>query len=440
MSVGGSVSRLAILGGEKAVTEPPGNLFTWPIVTAEDEQALLEVLRRGGMSGNDVTKQFEADARAFFAVRHALGYCNGTASLLGGMWACGVAAGTEIIGPSLTYWASVMPAWSLGAGIVFADCLPDTLCIDPGDIEHRITDRTRAIVVVHLYGHPCDMDPIMAVARRHGLRVIEDVSHAHGGLYKGRMLGTIGDVGCMSLMTGKSLPCGEGGMLLTDDRLLWERAIAFGFYGRTGAGRYTGGASEVTDPGLARLRGLPLGGVKHRMNQLSAAMGRVQLRHYRERAAEIQQAMHCFWDALEGVPGIRAHRVPSESDSTMGGWYFPVGLYRPEELAGLPVGRFCEAVTAEGVSTSPGANFPLHLHPVFHEADVYGQGHPTAVAACGRDARQGPGSLPVSEAVPERVFKVPWFKKHRPEAIRPYAEAFRKVADSADELKREVTP
>ena len=94
-------------------------------------------------------------------------------------------------------------------------------------------------------------------------------------------------------------------------------------------------------------------------------------------------------------------------------------------------------LTAEGVSTSPGANFPLHLHPVFHEADVYGDGAPTAVALTGRDTRQGPGSLPVSEAVPERVFKVPWFKRHRPEAIRPYADAIRKVAENADRLRED---
>lgn len=437
MRTGGRVARPAILGGPKSVSADPGDLFTWPIVTAEDEAAVLDVLRRGAMSGNDVTRRFEADACEFFGVRHALGYCNGTAALLGGMWACGVGLGTELIGPSLTYWASVMPAWGLGATIVFADCLPDTLCIDPADIEHRITERTRAIVVVHNYGHPCDMDAILPVARRHGVKVIEDVSHAQGALYKGRLVGTLGDIACMSLMTGKSLPTGEGGMLLTNDRLLWERAIAFGFYGRTGAGRYTGGACDVTDPGLAEFRGLPLGGVKHRMNQMSAAMGRVQLRHYRGRIAEIQQAMNFFWDSLEGVPGVRAHRVAADSGSTMGGWYFPVGLYRGEELGGLPIETFCEAVVAEGVSTSPGANFPLHLHPVFHTADVYGHGRPTAVANSDRDIRTGPGSLPGSEAVPRSVFKVPWFKKYRPEAIRPYAEAFRKVAEHADELREE---
>jgi perosamine synthetase len=423
---------LAIRGGPKAVAADSGDLFTWPIITAEDEEAVLEVLRRGAMSANDVTRKFEAEMAEYVGVDHALGYCNGTASLLGGMFALGVGRGTEIIGPSLTYWAAVMPAWSLGARIVFADCLPDTLCIDPGDIEHRITDRTRAIVCVHNYGYPCDMDAIMAIARRHNLRVLEDVSHAQGGRYKGRMLGSLGDMACTSLMTGKSLVCGEGGMLMTGDRLLWERAVAFGFYGRTGAGRYTGGTCDITDPGLAAFRGLPLGGVKHRMNQISAAMGRVQLRHYGQRIAEIQQAMNTFWDYLDGVPGVRAHRPAADSGSTMGGWYFPMGLYRGDELGGLPIERFCEALSAEGFPTSPGANMPLHLHPVFHDADVYGDGCPTAMVGAEGDPRQGPGSLPVSEAVSRNVFKVPWFKKHRPDAIRQYADAVRKVVANAE--------
>jgi perosamine synthetase len=151
--------------------------------------------------------------------------------------------------------------------------------------------------------------------------------------------------------------------------------------------------------------------------------------------AEIQRAMNRFWDLLEGVPGIRAHRVAPGSGSTMGPWYFPRGLYRADELGGLPIERFCEAVRAEGVpGCTPGANAPLHTHPVFHQADIFRQGRPTALAFGQRDVRQGPGSLPVTEAVPRTVFGVPWFKHDRPDAIEPYAAAFRKVAEHAEDL------
>ena len=200
----------------------------------------------------------------------------------------------------------------------------------------------------------------MAIAEKHGLKVIEDVSHAQGGLYKGRRLGTIGHVGAMSLMTGKSLACGEGGVFLTDDLEIFERAIAFGHYARTTSTTWTGDQQGLTLPELIPFKGLPLGGYKNRMNQLSAAMGRVQLRHYKDRIAEIQAAMNRFWDLLEELKGVKPHRPDKDSGSTMGGWYNARGLYVPDELNGLPVARFCEAVTAEGVpGVGPRMQFPI---------------------------------------------------------------------------------
>lgn len=244
-------SPLAVLGVPPAVRTPPGDLFTWPIITEEDEAAVLEVLRSGGMSGTDVTMKFEAEFADWLGVRNALGFNNGTSALHTAMFAVGVGAGDEIICPSVTYWASALPAYSLGASVVFADIHPVTLCLDPADIEHRITERTKAIVVVHYLGHPADMDPIMDIARRHGVAVIEDVSHSQGGYYHGRRLGTIGDVGAMSLMTGKAFAIGEGGMLTTDDLSVYERAIAFAHYERYG--------DAIADPVLHASAGLPLG-------------------------------------------------------------------------------------------------------------------------------------------------------------------------------------
>jgi dTDP-4-amino-4,6-dideoxygalactose transaminase len=423
--MGGS-STLALLGGPKAVQTDPADIFTWPIITEEDEQAVLAVLRAGTMSNSDVTLLFEQELAAWHDVRHVLCTNTGTAALLSAMWACGVGVGDEIIAPSLTYWASALPVFSLGGTVVFADVGADTICIDPGDIEHRITERTKAIVAVHYCGYPCDMDPIMAIAAKHGLKVIEDVSHAHGGLYKGRLVGTIGDIGAMSIMSGKALPCGEGGLLVTNDTALYERAVAFGHYERTG---------QLEHPDLKPFAGLPWGGAKHRMHQLSAAVGRVQLKHYRARLEQILRAMNHFWDLLDGVPGLKAHRPAADSGSTMGGWYAAHGLYRAEELGGLPIGRFTEAVSAEGVATSPGANFPLHLHPLLNEADIYHHGRPTRIANSDRDLRQGPGGLPVAESIAQTSYWIPWFKHYRPQVIEEHALAFRKVAEHADELR-----
>jgi len=421
---------LALFGGPKAVTKDPGDIFTWPIVTDEDEEAALEVLRRGAMSGTDITMQFETEFAAWQGTRYALGFSSGTAALQAAMFGCKVGVGDEIIAPSVTYWATCLPAFSLGATVVFAEIDPDTLCLDPADIEHRITGRTRAIVPVHYMGHPADMDAIMSIAKKHRLNVIEDVSHAHGGVYKGRKVGTIGHVSAMSLMSGKSLAAGEAGMLATDDREVYDLALAWGHYSRFQP-------ANVSTAYLKPWAGLPLGGVKHRMHQISAAVGRVQLKHYDERAAEIRKAMNYFWDLLEDVPGIRAHRVAADSGSHMGGWYAPAGLYRPEELGGLSVARFCEAVRAEGPAVYPGVNKPLHLHPLFNDVDIYGHGTPTRIAHADRDLRQPRGSLPVSECIPERTCNVPWFKHFRPNIIEEYAAAFRKAADNFETLLKE---
>lgn len=406
------------------------DIFHWPIVTDEDKAAVLAVLDAGNLSGNNITLELEKEVARWTGRGYALAYPNGTESLRAAMWACGVGAGDEIICPSMTYWASGLQALSLGAAVNFADISRQTLCIDPDDIEHRIGPRTKALVVVHYAGHPCDMDAILPIARKHNLKVIEDVSHAQGGTYQGRMTATFGDVACMSIMAGKSLACGEGGLLVTDDRAVYERCIAYGFYERTdqGASCWAGGAPGITDPELQRFAGLPIGGYKHRINQTCSAMARVQLKHYPERMAEIQRSMNFFWDLLEDVPGTRAHRPTRESGSTMGGWYSPLGLYREEEL-GVSCAQFCEAVNAEGTPTSPGGNAALHLHPVFHEADLFRQGRPTMVAFGQRDVRQGPGSLPVSESIRDITFHVPWFKRYRPEIIEQYAAPFRKVAE-----------
>ncbi len=420
------MSKLALLGGPRAVTSDPGDLFDWPIVTPEVEGAVLEVLRAGKMSGLDVTRQFEREFAEWHGVKYALAHNTGTAALHGAMFGLGIGKGDEIICPSITYWASCLPVYSLGGTVVFADIDPDTLCIDPNDIEHRITERTKAIVVVHYAGYPADMDPILDIARRYDIKVIEDPSHAHGGLYKGRLVGTMGDVAGFSLMSGKSLACGEGGILITNDQRVYERALAFGHYARH---------SELTLPDLVSGGGLPWGGYKYRMHQLTSAMARVQLKKYKEEMAEIDRAMNYFWDLLEGLPGIRDHR-PKGKGMTKGGWYSPHGLYRSEELEGLSITRFCQAVQAEGAPCSPGCNKALHLHPLFNTLDVYKHGRPTRIAnlPAGVDIRQPAGSLPVAEGIQKRTFSIPWFKHYRPQVIQEYAAAFRKVIENYKEL------
>lgn len=425
-----NASQLAIFGGPKAIQCDTGDMFSWPIITKEDEDAVLEVLRRGGMSGTDVTKQFEKEFSNWQGAKYALGFNNGTSALQAAMFGCKVGVGDEIICPSITYWASALPVFSLGGTVVFADIDPDTLCIDPRDIERCITNRTKAIVVIHYLGYPADMDPIMEIARRNNIKVIEDVSHTQGGLYKGRKLGTIGDVGAMSLMAGKSFAIGEGGMLVTNNLEIYERAIALGHYER-----FNG---DIQTEELKPYIGLPMGGCKDRMHQLSSAVGRVQLKYYDARCEEIRKAINYFWDLLEGVSGLQAHRTANDSDSNMAGWYIPFGFYRADELGGLSISRFTEAVRAEGFEDcQAGSNKPLHLHPLFNTCDIYGHGKPTRIANSCYDVRQCDESLPVSEKIGTMIYSIPWFKHYRPDIIEQYANAYRKVAENYKELLKD---
>lgn len=418
-------SELAFFGAQKAVKSDYHEMFSWPIITEEHEQAVLEVLRAGNMSGIDITKKFEQEYAKYAGTKYALACNNGTAALHSAMHALGVGAGDEIIGPVTTYWASLLPAYSLGASIVFADVDPDTLCIDPKDIENRITPRSKLIVVVHIGGMPADMDSIMAIAKKHNLKVLEDCSHAHGTLYKGKIVGSMGDAAGLSMMSGKSFAIGEGGMLLTNEKRVYEKAILFGHYARH---------EEIESEDLIKYAKLPWGGYKYRMHQLSSAMGLVQLNYYPQQMAEIDKAMNYLCDKLEDVPGVRSLRACEEEGSTRGGWYAPYIRYAPQELGGLSVNTYVKALQAEGVRSSAGSGKILHTHPLFSEVDVYGHGRPTQIANLPDGVKQPVGNYPGAEELSRTSLMVPWFKHYLPEIIDEYVSAFKKVADNYKEL------
>ncbi|MCF6174274.1 MAG: DegT/DnrJ/EryC1/StrS family aminotransferase [Victivallaceae bacterium] len=422
------MSKLALLGGEKAVKNENKELFAWPIVNQAMKDAAVKVIEDGTASGTNITKVFEKGFAEWHGSKYALAHVNGTAALQAAFYALGVGKGDEIICPSITYWASCVSSMSLGASVVFADIDPDTLCIDPIDIEKRITDRTKIIVVVHYMSMPADMDAIMALAKKYNIKVLEDTSHAHGALYKGKMVGTFGDAAGFSLMNGKSFAISEGGILLTDDREVYERALLWGHYGRH---------NEIENEQLKQVSGLPHGGCKNRLNQIASAIGIEQLKKYPTEIIEIDKAMNYFLDQLEGLPGIRTHRPAPDSNTTKGGWYACRGLYRPEELGGLSARRFCEAVTAEGVTgVVPGCNKALHSHPLFQSVDIYRDGAPTNLTNLpnGVDVRATDEDLPVSAAIHGRAFGLPWFKHFQPEIIDQYVAAFRKVIENYEEL------
>lgn len=415
------MSELALLGGEKTLQSDP-KMFAWPIVNKEMEDGVLDVLRRGAMSQNDVTKKFEQAYAKWHGAKYALGHPNGTAALQAAMYAAGIGRGDEVIAPAVTYWATCLQVLTLGGKVVFADIDAESLCIDANDIEHRITPRTKAIVVVHYLGYVADMDRILAIAKKHNLKVIEDASHAHGSTRNGKLAGTFGDVAGFSLMSSKGFAVGEGGIMITNDQEIYEKAILWGMYIRH---------NELIIPKIKEISGLPLGACKNRMHQMSAAVGLAQMNKFDAEMKEIDEAMHYYFDLLEGIDGIRPVQPPN-GQGTMGAWYFPHAHYDPAKFGGLSVQRFCEAVTAEGSQAIPGANAPLHKHPVFSKIDIYGDGEPTNNLDGGRE--NGAERLPVAEALQGRTFGVPWFKHLWKDQIEQHAAAVRKVAENFEDL------
>ncbi len=426
------MEKLAILGGTPVIT--PGclpaddydRIFRRMVLTEEAKAAAMDIIERGAFSGTDVTEKFQEEFAAWQGTDYCIAYCNGTMALSAAMFAIGLGEGDEIICPTKTYWASVSQAINFGASAVFCN-INDMLSMDPNDLERCITPRTKAIMVVHYFAYPADMDPIMAIAKKHNLKVIEDVSHAQGGLYKGKKLGTFGDVAAMSLMSTKSFACGELGALVTNHRRIYERAMAFGHYERNNAG-YIRESEELKD-----YFHIALGGVKGRANQVCTAIARDQLKHYDERSKKIREAMNWFWDQLEGLPGIKPIRVDEATGSHMAGWYEPHGAYYPEELHGLSAGRFAEAVRAEiGGFCYEGGNFCLHTHPFFKTFDLTHRGVPSRIAHNDRDVRLDDSLCDIS--LKKYCFSVPRFNFLNREIVGRFAEGYRKVIENHQQL------
>ena len=212
--VGPDMPALALTGGTPVRAEP---FPAWPVFPEQDIAALADRLRAGDRSDDDPVIEFEQAFAAAHGARYGIGLNSGTSALEIALQALRLDRGAEVIVSPITFFASVSAILNAGLVPIFADIDPDTYNIAPSAIEAAITPRTGAIMTVHFGGVSCDMQPILAIAQRHGLAVIEDVSHAHGGTWNDRGLGSIGDVGCFSCGSGKNLSAGGGGVLITND-------------------------------------------------------------------------------------------------------------------------------------------------------------------------------------------------------------------------------
>lgn len=418
--------RLAIRGGVPIITSAPKDLFRWPLLDGEDETAVLSALRDADFPNDALIRGFEEDLASWIGVRHVSAESSATSGIAAALFACGVGPGDEVIVPACTYWATCMPVLTFGAVPVFCDIDPSSLNIDPKDIARRVSPRTKAIVVAHLLGQPCDMETINDIAGRAGIPVIEDAAHAFGSIFRGQKIGRTADI-CVFSFSRKALSLSEGGAVVTDQQHLFERLLAWGHTERFHRG-------EISSPELLRYANVPLGGITSRMHVMSAAMGRVQLARIDGRIAEINAAMQLFCDLLDGLDCVTPVRTSQGSGSTMGSWYTPHALYDSNANYGLSLEQFKRALVAEGFDTWTWAGFshPLHLHPVFQSANAYGHRLPNAFAPSGGDGPRAKGSLPSAEAI--SAFALPAFRRYDEAVIHAHADAVAKVVEATPSL------
>jgi perosamine synthetase len=407
------MSKLALLGGEKAVRLDYAKVANRPLVTEKGIADAVELMKKGEISSSPSVQAFEKRFAEYVGAKYSVATNNGTASLDCALFAAQVRPGEEVLVPSYTFWATVVPILAEHAVPVFCDVDPETFCIDPADIERKITAKTKAIMLVHVWGNPANMDEIMKIARRHHLKVIEDCSHAHGAKYRGTNVGLIGDVGCYSMQASKLLCAGEGGILVTNDRECYERALSLGQYDRI---------SKLPEDSPYRRYALTGMGHKYRPHPVAIAIANANLGELDERNAIRNANAEAFAESIADIPFLRAQKVCEGAAREYSYQYY---FYDKEKFGGISTIALLKALSSEGVVCGYCGYGRLHKAPLFLQGGAYGD--------CGAHAE--PVSLPVTELLAEQTFMAaPRFEKECPELLKQYAEAYRKVAENWKDL------
>lgn len=315
-----------------------------PTLNGNEKKYVLDCLDSTWISSNGkYIEQFENSFSKFCRVKHALCCSNGTVALHLALLALGVGPRDEIIVPTLTFVATANAVSYCGATPVFIDSEPETWNLDTALIEAKITPRTRGIIVVHLYGHPVDMDPVLAVAKKHGLFVIEDAAQAHGAEYKGQRVGSLGDIATFSFYGNKIITSGEGGMVVTNDDSLAQKVRQFKGQGMDIERRYW----------------FPIIGYNYRMTNIAAAIGLAQLEKVDWHIQRHIEVASWYQRQLQGIPGL-TWQIKKEWARHVN-WMFSVVL---DEKSGLAGSTVAEALKQQGIETRP-VFHPMHTLPPY---------------------------------------------------------------------------
>jgi dTDP-4-amino-4,6-dideoxygalactose transaminase len=431
--------KLSIHGGEPVRKTPFPAHNT---IGAEEKKAVGRVLDSGVLSkylgcwhddfyGGPEVRALENEWADFFGVKHAIAVNSCTSGLYSAVGAIGIEPGDEIIVPPYTMSATAMAPLIYNAIPVFADIEEDCFCLDPKSVEERITERTKAIIVVDLFGQPYDADAINRIAKEHGLYVIEDTAQAPGAVYKGRFAGTLGDIGIYSLNYHKHIHCGEGGIIVTNNDGLAEKVRLIRNHAE----------AVVENKGVADLTNMI--GFNFRMTELEAAVARCQLKKLPQLLEKRLENCRYLEDRLSQIPAIVP---PCVREDTIHVYYAHACKFR-EDIAGVSRDTFIDAVSAElqpfenreseGVTLGYGYVKPIYLLPLFQKKIAYGaNGFPFTEPNYRGNTNYSKGSCPVTEKMHEKElilhdFMLPSMTTNDMDDV---ARAFEKVWKNRKEL------
>ena len=405
--------RLAIDGGTPVRTQPfPSRAQSFG---EEDMQHLREVLQSGQLNrvGGAKTKAVEEQFAAMLGVKHALAVTSGTAAIHTAVGMINPNPGDEIITTPLSDMGTVIGILYQNALPIFADVGPGGYHLDPDSVRANITDRTKAIIVVHLWGMAADMDAFLAIGEEHGLPIIEDCAQAYFTEYRGRHVGTMGRVGCFSLQQSKHLTAGDGGLVVTNDDELAVRGRLFADKGwdRTGADR-----------------GHLFLGMNYRISELQSAVALAQLGKLKERVARRQELGDKLTAMISGLPGVRPASPSAESGNTY--WFYPLAV--EEKTLGISRERFMAALNAEGVPCWGWLGKPLYLFEALLEQRTFGTSHhPFDSPYASRKIVYRPGLCPNAEQTLCEAMALTVHEFYSEDDVADMAAAIRKVAASA---------
>jgi perosamine synthetase len=330
--------KLALSGGAKV---HPGSWPDWPVWDKSAEEGIQGMLRTGRWwrgNGEHVV-EFENKYAELMGVKRCLATASGTTALMVSLQALGIDAGDEVLVSPYTFIATYNVIFLNKCLPIFVDSDPETFLIDPSKIESRITERTTAIIPVHIYGLPADMDSVNAVAKKHSLKVIEDACQAWLGEYRGKMVGTFGDTGCFSFQNSKNLPAGEGGAIISNNEDLMDRCHAVHNCGRPYGN-------------MKRTPGYPINGGNYRMQQIQALILMSQMSRIRA-DADVRLANAKYLDTeLRKIPGVKPYKLAN--GATRSAYHLYPFRYIKQEFNNAPRDRFIRALNAEGIPCSAG--------------------------------------------------------------------------------------